>query len=57
MRRSARFTEVELRRTLRAAKALGDEVTVRILPDGSFEISLKSTDGGTALAQKRFWVT
>ena len=34
----ARFTEAELKRALKAARQIGDDMAVRVCPDGSIEV-------------------
>ena len=52
----ARFTETELKRAIKAARAVGDDMAVRVLPDGSLEIYRK-LPGEAPLAPTRQWVT
>ena len=56
----ARFTETYLKRAIKAAKAAGgDDMAVRVLPDGSIEIyrKLLTPEERKELAPKRVWVT
>lgn len=55
----ARFTETDLKRALKAARSVGENMAVRVLPDGSIEIYQKAVTQGedAALAPKRLWVT
>lgn len=53
----AKFTETDLKRAIKAAKAAGGEdMAVRVLPDGSFEIYRKMQEE-PPVAPKRRWVT
>lgn len=53
----AKFTETDLKRAIKAArKAGGDDMAVRVLPDGTIEIYRKLQQE-EALAPKRRWVT
>lgn len=53
----AKFTETDLKRAIKAArKAGGDDMAVRVLPDGTIEIYRK-LQKEEALAPKRRWVT
>lgn len=53
----AKFTETDLKRAIRAAKkAGGDDMAVRVLPDGSIEIYRK-VQQEEPLAPRRKWVT
>ena len=52
----AKFTETDLRRAVKVAREAGDDMAVRVLPDGSIEIYRK-LPGEQPLAPKRVWVT
>lgn len=53
----ARFTETDLKRALKAAREVGGEdMAVRVFPDGSFEIYWKSPEQQATLAPLRAWV-
>jgi hypothetical protein len=53
----ARFTETDLKRALKAARAVGEDMSVRVLPDGTIEIYRDTKDNSGAIAPKRGWVT
>lgn len=53
----AKFTETDLKRAIKAAREVGGEdMAVRVLPDGTIEIYRKLQQE-EALAPKRRWVT
>ena len=53
----AKFTEKDVERALKAARKVGgDDMAVRLLPDGSLEI-YRRLPGEAPLAPVRTWVT
>lgn len=52
----AKFTETDLKRALKAARAVGEDMAVRVLVDGSIEIYRKASNP-EEVAPKRRWVT
>lgn len=53
----AKFTETDLKRALKAARAVGGEdMAVRVLPDGTIEIYRQSPAEKPTLAPAKAWV-
>ena len=53
----AKFTQRDIQRALKAAQKVGGEdMVVRVLPDGTLEIGRKSTAETQPLAPSRSWV-
>jgi hypothetical protein len=53
----ARFTETDLKRAVKVARQAGEDMAVRVLPDGSIEIYRKFAGESPDLAPKQAWVT
>jgi len=55
-RPAARFSQTDLTRALRAAKAVDENLAVRVLPDGSFEVYRPRGAKEDAVAPTGEWV-
>ena len=55
-RPAARFTETDLKRALKVARAVADDLAVRVLPDGSIEIYRKNSQPDGDVDDGKEWV-